>query len=229
MLQPKRIVSFLASQLCFWLLSAVIGQAQVTDSNDTSRIVWAHCCKGGYTRDKALQLARNIADSRDADVKMILVSSTDSGFRGTAPGVSFEVSLRLMMGGKRTERLAFLFQSPSGLAVDFWDGPDGTFERRVLKGQNPFQLTPSIQFGSYRRVGNSVVVACISSSWKSTAEDTELGRVLRRLFPQGEIEIVLGNGPFFDILLDPLMLPLHGWSWVPSESAEVHTRRWTLK
>ena len=220
----------LAVPLFLGMMSMVVGWAQDAASIVSSRITWAYCCKGGYTRDKALSLARSIADSRDAKVKMVLVSSIDSGYRGSAPHASFEVSLRLLMGGKRTERLALLLESPSGLAVDFWDGPDGTFERRVLKGENPFQLTPLIQFGAYRRVGNSVVVACISSSWKSTADDAELGRVLRRLFPdEGEIEVVVGNGPFFDILLDPLMLPIHGWSWVPSDGADVHTRRWTLK
>ena len=146
------------------------------------------------------------------------------------PHLNAEVAVTLLMATRQSERVALFFQTAAGTAIDFWDGPDSMFERRVLRGKNPFQVTPSIQIITYaRRADDRWAVYCVTSNWSSTAEDDELRRLIRNLFPSGAIDIVVGDSPFYLEATSHLLLyPIHGWTPIPDLRA-VRTRRLVLE
>jgi hypothetical protein len=216
-------------RLAAWAISASSLVSQPWGSGEGNRLAWESCCEGGYSREKALALISKIAKGRNSGTQMIMASNAESEVRVSHFDIDQATEISLLLARKTRERLTLLLQTPQGTAVDFWDGPEGIFERRLLRGRNPFQLTSSIQLIRYISIGDKTLVSCVSNDWNSTAEDPELSRVTRRLFPYGAIEIVVGDSVFFrEAVSSLIMYPIHGWSSVPANPTSIRTRRWTL-
>jgi hypothetical protein len=203
-------------------------KAQTKRPSFDQEVKWRTCCEvGGYTRAKALALAQELAKSMPSPVQMIVVSEHDA-IRVATPDMTYELNLRLMMGDPRKTRLALFLKTPSGTAVDYWDGPDASFERRVIQGKNPFQLTRSIQLVRYAIREDSVVVMCLTSEFREVSEDAELNTAIRRLFPHERITVIVGDSPFYREIAWDQFLPIYGRSVPPESESAIHTRRWTL-
>ena len=214
---------------CLVLTAACLRAA---DDSPVVRAIWTPCCSGGYTAERATAAAQRELSRSNAAIQWIAVTDGEVVRPGTSHGVPFGTALNLLfLGNKKLARATLLLKSPAGTAIDHWDGPSGTFSRRVISGENPFRLTDSIELVSLglmeeptRETRQRITLYCISSRFEDQSEDALLVSRLRSFFPKVAIEVRIGDSPFFGQLLYLVqMVPVQGWHFAPATESSVKT------
>jgi hypothetical protein len=191
------------------------------------------CCDGGFSIERAVQLGRASESGPTAggfSIRLLTDRHADS--KAGRPGLS-EVTAEQRMAEylsqvNSSHRFALYLRTQHGEAIDVWLGGNRSFERRVLRGSNPFLLGDGSEIVFIAKTASGLSVYCRTRApgtveWATVAL-TELANVLgidgRVNQP---LSLIWGDNPWFFGDGDwsfPSFLPSMGWSYPPASRFE---------